>query len=134
MRNKHHVLFPKSIHEATEIGSELRSQRLLIPTMDANIHTDLHRNIAFVPPLNHFMGQRVLYLMRGSDANNSIQAMKDYMDAVEDSMDHPKVNYMDRALGRVVIESINEQIPFIQNSNRLLREIDSRRPQRGTRR
>lgn len=78
MRNRHHVLFPKSIHEATEIGSELRSTRLLIPTMDADIHTDLHRNIAFVHPLNHFMGQRVLYLMRGSEANNSIQAMNDY--------------------------------------------------------
>ena len=60
--------------------------------------------------------------------------MDDYMRAVEESMEHPKVNDLDRKLGEIVLESIDRQKPFIRNSNRLLREIDSRRQQRGTRR
>lgn len=133
MRNRHHVLFPKAIHEATEVGSELRSTRLLIPTMDADIHADLHNEVQIVPVLNHHMASRVLYLMQGSVANTSIQAMNEYMYAVEEAMNHPKTNDLDKRLGGLVIDSIDRQIPFIENSNRRLREIDLRRPQNGKR-
>ena len=109
MRNKHHVLFPKVLHEATKVGKDTRETRLLIPTMDADIHTELHKEIQIVPVLNHYMASHVLYLMQGSEANTSLQAMDDYMRAVEESMEHPKVNDLDRKLGEIVLESIDRQ-------------------------
>ena len=133
MRNKHHVLFPKAIHESTKYGNELRNLPHMVPVMDVDIHQDLHKNIAMVPPLNYYIGNRVLYLMRGSDANNSVDAIHDYMSAVDEAIRHPKAGDLEKRLGGLVIDTMQEQIPFIENSNRLLREIDLRRPQRGKR-
>lgn len=120
MTNRHHVLFPRTIHESTHIGNELRSKSILIPRMDEDIHAELHDEISFVPMLNHYMGSRILKLMNQTRAHSPINGMKNYMLAVENSMEHSKVNELDRQLGRVVIESVGAQIPFVEKSNKII--------------
>lgn len=116
--NRHHTLFPRVIHNATEVGATLRSRSLLIPRMDVDAHTELHQEIQLVPPLSHHMGSRVLRLMELSQATTNLQAIDDYMISVEDAMEHPKANDLDKKLGSLVVECMYSQIPFIEKGQK----------------
>lgn len=116
--NRHHTLFPRVIHNATEVGATLRSRSLLIPRMDVDAHTELHNEIQMVPTLAHVMGARVLRLMEDSQATTSVEAMEDYMIAVEDAIGHPRANDLDKKLGSLVVECMNRQIPFIEKGQK----------------
>ena len=118
MRNRHHVLFPRSLHNATDVGFKLRTNNLLIPRIDVDAHAELHENVSIVPPLPNEIGSRTLRLMSLCQSRTNLQAIDNYMLSVEDAADHPRATDLDRKLGELVVESVYQQIPYIEKGQK----------------
>lgn len=111
--NRHHILFPRKLHDAHPDTKELRRHQLLIPNIAILGHTALHSEVALVPPLDRFTAGRVLrdfYPVR----DNHIQSMEELMRAIEGAMKHPKAQEIERMNAAVAVHAIEAQIPFIK--------------------
>lgn len=111
--NRHHILFPRRLHEAHPDTKELRRQPLLIPTLRVIGHTALHDEVALVPPLDRFMANRVLNdfePVRG----DYIASMEELMRSIERAIKHPRSQEIERMNAEVAIYAIESQIPFVR--------------------
>lgn len=111
--NRHHILFPRKLHDAHPDTKSLRREQLLIPNLAIIGHTALHREVAIVPPLDRFTAGRVLrdfYPVR----DNHVKTMEELMRSIEEAMKHPKSQELERMNAQVAIHGIEMQIPFIR--------------------
>lgn len=110
---KHHILFTRETQCSQKATKALRVSRWLIPLIEHDPHKDLHRAIATVPVMDHFMAERVLANF-SPVRNNYLATMDDLMFCIEDAMQHPRVNIIERGIGELVIAAIDMQKPYIK--------------------
>lgn len=111
--NRHHILFPRKLHDAHPDTKALRREQLLIPNIAIIGHTALHREVAIVPPLDRFTAGRVLrdfYPVR----DNHVKSMEELMRSIESAMKHPKSQELERMNAAVAVHAIEAQIPFVR--------------------
>lgn len=111
--DRHHVCFPRLVHEANKDTKEIRRNRWLIPPLVRIGHTALHDEVTIVPPLDRFAAQRVnrdFVPVRG-DYIRSVEAL---MFAIEDAIQHPKVRAIEIENAQVAIHALELQLPFIR--------------------
>jgi hypothetical protein len=111
--NRHHILFPRRLHDAHPDTKELRRNHLLIPNMAVLGHAALHNEIAIVPPLDRFTAGRVLrdfYPVR----DNHIKTIEEFMRSIEEATRHPKAREVEILNAQVAIHAIEMQIPYIR--------------------
>ena len=117
--NRHHILFPRKLHDAHPDTKALRREQLLIPNMAVIGHTALHAEVAIVPPLDRFTAGRVrrdFYPVR----DNHIATIEELMRSIEIASKHPKTRSIEVENAQVAIHAIELQIPFIREH--LIRE------------
>lgn len=111
--NRHHILFPRKLHDAHPDTKALRREQLLIPNLQIIGHTALHREVAIVPPLDRFTAGRVLrdfYPVR----DNHVATMEELMKSIEIASQHPKACSIEKENAQVAIHAIELQIPFVR--------------------
>lgn len=111
--NRHHILFPRKLHESHPDTRSLRREQLLIPNLQIIGHTALHGAVGIVPPLDRFTAGRVrrdFYPVR----DNHVASMEELMRAIDIASKHPKTQEVERMNAQVAIFAIEQQIPFVR--------------------
>ena len=111
--NRHHILFPRKLHDANQDTKVIRRNPWLIPKIAVVGHMALHDEVTTVPPLDRFSAQRVnraFVPIRG----NHILSIEALMFAIDEAIQHPKVRAIEIENAQVAIHALELQIPFIK--------------------
>jgi hypothetical protein len=109
---KHHILFHKTLWTPTSQGRHLRNQPLLIPKIDSEVHTALHKEVSVVPLPDYNILNRISKEYR--PFGDHIMAMNGLMVVIQENLRRPRVDHIQRALGELTMHAIELQIPFIR--------------------
>lgn len=111
--NRHHILFPRRLHDAHPDTKELRRTHLLIPKLEVIGHTALHDTVALVPPLDRFTAHRVL---QGFEPvrDDYVASMEELMRTIEREVKHPRISEIEVMNAAVAVHAIEMQIPFVR--------------------
>lgn len=110
---RHHVQFPRLVHEANKDTKEVRRNHWLIPPLIVLGHIALHDEISVVPVLDRFTAQRVnrdFVPHRG----DYIRSVENLMFAIDDALKHPKTRAIEIENAQVAIHALELQLPFIK--------------------
>ena len=113
MQDRHHVLFNRQEWGLREQSLYLRNQPLLIPTIDRDAHTELHRDCPAVPPLGYHALKRVVKLWE--PGNTPLRAMANLSHAIEASTRNPFAHRIEKELAHLAAEAIDLQRPYIMD-------------------
>jgi hypothetical protein len=111
--NKHHILHDRRSHNLDQHNRYLRNQMGMIATMDIYAHRELHKECSPVPPLSLPIASQV----RGSMLRDTdpLQAMENYMFAVERALFLPRLKPIEKELARVTIHAVELQRPYVRS-------------------
>ena len=113
--NNHHTQFSRASHEAMPNTARLREDRRLIVPLDIEIHDELHRNVAAVPTIPHYIAGRALSLFREfGDAGHPLENLENYMRSIEEAKKHPRTSELERRMADLTIFAIDLQRPYIK--------------------
>ena len=112
--NNHHALYYRAQWESMpDLTRTRRDGRLIIP-MDIGVHTELHKNVAYVPALSQMMANTALRLFNDyKDAYDPITNLQNYMSSVEQAAKHPRAGEIEKSIADLTIWACEQQIPFI---------------------
>jgi len=111
----HHPLFPKIYHRRTYKESTRIANKIVVRDMWRPIHEDLHREVSPVPPLGYYALLRVQRGLRPR-YDDPLQAIDHYSSLVELAAKDPKCKVGEAALNLLHIETLREQVPFIEEN------------------
>lgn len=111
MRDRHHILNSRVEWTLRPHAAKLRGTPSLIPTLDREVHEELHRECPPVPLLG-------AYALRGTlerfvPTHDVLRDMDGLMEAIERSSRHRMVHPIERDLAGLAIEAIDMQRPYI---------------------
>lgn len=111
-QDRHHVLFSRQIWETYEQGASLRGTPALIPSMDREIHTELHKNIPIVP----LVGFHALFSVRKEfqTSNDTFKDIARIQSLIEVSNKHPKAHEIEKGMANLAIHALDLQVPYIR--------------------
>lgn len=114
--DEHHVLFYRRAWESNPCGKQLRRQDSLIVPMKKRIHEELHNDVLGVPLLHPHLAQLVLsqFKSRRKEDDDHIKSIGHLMDALSVVNKSELLVDRDRVLGRITLEAIEAQIPYIK--------------------
>lgn len=111
----HHPFFPKIYHRKGYKEAARIANKIVVKDMWRPIHEELHRNVSGVPPLGYYALLRVnRELLPRYDG--PIEAIDHYSGIVERAAKNPKCKVGEAALNLLHVETLREQIPFIQDN------------------
>jgi hypothetical protein len=113
MVDRHHVLFDRAAWRSSDVRRDLREDRWLIPPITRDAHQELHKAVAIVPALDWNTLARVRRDFE-STPGDFIRSIGDFCISLEESLRHPRETELQRALGELTIQALEEQIPFIE--------------------
>lgn len=113
MIRKHHVNFTKRTHESMETTRCLRRNHWLMPPLEDEPHTALHREISTVPLLDPHTAMRV-HREFEPVAGDYIASIWAYMRTIERAIKHPRAGEIEKGLGNLAVYAIERQVPFIR--------------------
>ena len=111
--SRHHILFSKSSWESNDVAKQLRRTGSLIPLLDNEVHSELHREIPLVP----LLGRNTLYhVMCHLDirGKHPLDAVDRLILAIEETKNSPKAKPLENDLADLTVRSLVEQRPYIQ--------------------
>ena len=111
-QNPHHVLYTRKPWMLQKPTRMLRENHWLRVPMDREVHDALHREIASVPLPDHFMAGRVLETFEPVEGDY-IKTLDMLRFAFNTAVKHPHVNYVERRLGGLIVESLGLQRAYI---------------------
>lgn len=113
MSHKHHLQFPRKLHDAHPDTRELRRNCWLIPPINEIGHIALHSEVILVPPLDRFTAGRVLkdFVPQKGDY---IGSMYNLISSIDEALKHPKARAIEIENAQVAIHAIELQVPFIK--------------------
>lgn len=119
--NRHHILYKRDEWISSKPGTLLRKNPAFIVPLDREIHAELHRDLFDgVPVLGLNALKSVCYdLLEAKVINNSTIHPVDAIDSLQLAIEHiPRrfINKGDRELGRLAIQGLEEQVPYIKES------------------
>lgn len=126
--NERHILYDRTAYESNPSGLYLRRKMGLIALMDVQTHQQTHDEVSAVPLLDHLSLERTLSIMKKRKrANNPLDAMDNFMLAVEKSCQHPRAHELDRQLGELTVKAVYAQKPFVKDGMIKARVFDLNR-------
>lgn len=109
---KHHILHHRALHEANKDSKILRNSLGMIALIDPDAHDALHRACPGVPPLDIWTAQRARSIMVPHP--NPIQAIDNYLYAVDRATLSPKSHQIERDLAALTMMAVELQKPYIK--------------------
>lgn len=111
-KDNHHIVSPRKVHAGTYGEALYIRDALIARGFPRPIHEQLHANTAPIPLLGYHALRRV-----ARDIQPYYEHVQDGIDdfctAVEASNEHRSAKPMEIRLGELVIETMREQLPFI---------------------
>lgn len=108
----HHTMYAERVHANTYREAQYIRELLVARKLPRDIHEQLHAGTSPVPLLGFHALRRI-----ANDLDPYYPQIQDGIDdwcfAVEQSNKHPKAKPMERLLGQVAIETLREQIPYL---------------------
>ena len=111
--SRHHILFSKSSWESNDVAKQLRRTGSLIPLLDNEVHSELHREIPLVPLLGINTLYHVMYHLDIRD-RHPLDAVDRLILAIEAAKDNPKAKPLENAVANLTARSLVEQRPYIR--------------------
>lgn len=120
---RHHVAFNRFAWTANKNLEGLREDRRLIVPLDPDTHRELHQEVSHVPPLSYHMARHVLRAYSEFEADTYLHNVENLQFSIEEAMQHPRADRIERELGELTMYALDLQKPFIDESlpTRLLR-------------
>ena len=120
---RHHELFNRFAWTATNTLESLREDRRLIVPLDPDTHRELHQEVSHVPPLSYHMARHVLRAYSEFEADTYLHNVENLQWSIEEAMQHPRADRIERELGELTMYALDLQKPFIDESlpTRLIR-------------
>lgn len=114
--NRHHVNFPRTIHNSQPQLSQIRNHQGLIVPMELDMHEALHAEVAIVPPMSYHMAQRAFRgFMDYGFGINYLNNIGNLQKGIEEAMEHPKASDLEISIGRLTLAALDMQKPFIRD-------------------
>lgn len=108
----HHSMYAERVHANTYKEAQYIRELLIARKLPRDIHEELHAHTSPVPLLGYHTLRRV-----ARDLDPYYPQIQDGIDdwcfAVERSNEHPKAKPMEIKLGELAIETVREQLPFL---------------------
>jgi len=112
--SEHHVVFTGATQNSQPATAEIRSNKWLRPPLQWIAHRAIHEVVATVPVLDHYTADRTLRLFEPKP-NDYIGTVYNLMFAIEEAIQHPKTQIIERGLGELAIAALEIQIPYIKD-------------------
>lgn len=115
--NRHHLLFPANIHGHQPQLAALRNDTRLIVPIEVNHHRELHKDIQIVPPLSPWFALHSLRNFHDFANHNShdwLANIDAYQKSVDRAMKNPKASKLERDLGELTIEAMQQQKFYVR--------------------
>lgn len=111
MLDAHHILHNKQEWSLRPEANQLRTNRLLIPLIDREVHNELHRACPAVPLLGFHALRRIA---RDFEQDfDTIGTVDNLLLSMEKANTDPRNHAIERSLGELAIEAIDLQRPFL---------------------
>lgn len=115
--HRHHIIFHRKQHDATDGNKWIRRKAGLIIPMPLGLHDELHENVPGVPPLDIYMARRVQSCIEAlGPARDALEAVDNYTMSVEAAMESPHSFPVEQLVGQAAILAIRQQVPFIREA------------------
>ncbi len=112
--NRHHSVFPRTVHNAQLHSRRIRADERLIFPIDVETHRYLHRNLAVVPILSQHVGMRAFRLFADyGDAGDPMTNIENWQRSIQESIRNPRADIIEREVGELAIHAFDVQKPFI---------------------
>lgn len=103
-RDRHHIFNTKLEWEARREAAAIRQSAPLIPTIDRDLHNEIHRLTPPVPLLGYHALKQVLG--RYQPQRTTLASIDNVVSAIEYAARHPKAHDIERAQAHLAIEAI----------------------------
>ena len=114
---RHHFMFPASLHEAQSASRELRQMSRSTGYLDHDSHVELHQSISGVPVLSHYVALGALKHVRDSFIpDNPVERIEDLQRAIEVSMRQPRADRIEREIAELAVYALDIQKPFFDDA------------------
>lgn len=123
MRDKHHILFPRRIHEVYSQSKAIREVTSLVPRIDRELHEDIHRHVPLIPFIGTYALQRTFNSFHPT--GKTLEDIGRLSMCIEDSVDHPKAHDTEKRLAQIAVEGLEIQRYMLKDELRY--EIIGRR-------
>ena len=111
----HHILYPRKYHRETYAEAAYIAEIVVARDMWRPIHDELHAKTSPVPPLGYYALCIIARDIQPS-YDNTLEAIDDYSKILEKATKHPKCKPGEAALNLLHLETIREQVPFIEDA------------------
>lgn len=110
--DKHHIMWPRQEHSLRPAGLRLRVTPSLVPKIDREVHTELHRLTPPVPAL----GYHALNILKRDfqPEGDTIDDLDQLMRRIEEALKRPRAHEIEREMGALTIMALELQKPFIE--------------------
>lgn len=106
-KDKHHIIFPRRLWSVYDESKKLRTNSLLIPTMERSEHEELHTHAPEIPLLGYTALRRTLIAFNNTTAHSTFQAVDNLKFAIESGVRNQ--GYVQRELGELAIYCLDIQ-------------------------
>lgn len=113
MRDKHHILHSRQEWRLRSESRQLREHPSLVPTIDRELHNEIHRECPPVPLLGYHALRSTLELW--TPRRDTLQSIDNLLFAISETNRHPRAHPIERELGMLAMEAIELQKPFIRS-------------------
>lgn len=111
--NDHHVIFPDRQWNVYDETKKIKSCQWLIPPIGIDYHDNIHQAVGMVAVPNHMMANTILKHFEPV-VGDYLATMDALMFAIQDTIKPYRYSSIEYNLGRVIIQGIEEQKPFVE--------------------
>lgn len=113
--DKHHILHERVEWTARPQARSLRERPELVPTIDRDVHDEIHRIAPAVPLLGYYALSRVNGIYRPV-RGDTIASLDNLLLAIEDAGKHPKAHRVERGIAGLAIEALETQRAILRGN------------------
>jgi hypothetical protein len=110
--NRHHILEEAAEWTSSPNARILRTNPILVPTIDYDIHQEIHKNCPPVALLGRYALEQVLNTF--SPTNDTLRSLDRLLACIDRASCHKKAHPLERELAQLSIKCIEEQIPYLK--------------------
>jgi len=112
LSDRHHILFNRQEWRLRPQAQELREHPSLVPSLDRDVHEELHAACPAVPLLGYNALSKVA--KNWYPQRDTLRSMDELMYAIGQAAKHPLMHDIERDQAHLTIEAIHIQKPFVE--------------------
>ena len=110
-RDVHHIIHTRNMWSIYKQGAQIRNTPSLLIRMDRSDHNEIHDNCPAIPVPSYHVLAKVAGIF--IPTRDTLQTVDNLMFAVDEALKHPKCREIERGLGQLTIQALEEQRPYL---------------------